>query len=55
MRRFIFVGLIAAALIGGSLAMTGCVAVAPRDGYHARVWVPGFWAPRHVWAGGHWR
>ena len=55
MRRFMSTCLIAAALIGGSLAMTGCVVVAPRRGYRAGVWVPGYWAPRHVWVGGHWR
>jgi hypothetical protein len=55
MRRFMSACLIAAALIGGSLAMTGCVVVAPRGGYHAGVWVPGYWASGHVWVGGHWR
>ena len=54
MRRFMSACLIAAALIGGSLAMTGCVVVAPRR-YHAGVWVPGYWASGHVWVGGHWR
>lgn len=54
MRRLMSSCLLAAALLGGSLALTGCVVVPPR-GYHARVWVPGYWAPRHVWIGGHWR
>lgn len=52
MRRFLSSCLLATALIGGSVAMTGCVVVAPR---HARVWVPGYWARGHVWVGPHWR
>lgn len=51
MRRFLSTCLIAAALLGGSCALTGCVVVARP----ARVWVPGYWAPSHVWVGGYWR
>lgn len=52
MRRFLSTCLIAAALIGGSAALTGCVVVPAR---RAHVWVPGYWAGGHVWVGGHWR
>lgn len=52
MRRFLSTCLIAAALIGGSCALTGCVVVAPRP---VHVWVPGYWASGHVWVGGYWR
>ena len=44
--------LIVLAVLGGVLAQTGCVVVAPRP---AHVWVPGYWAPGHVWVGGYWR
>jgi len=54
MRRAFALLLAAGVLSLGSLSLTGCV-VAPARGYHARVWVPGYWAPRHVWVGGHWR
>lgn len=52
MRRFLSTCLIAAALIGGSCALTGCIMVAPRP---AHVWVPGYWGGGHVWVAGHWR
>lgn len=52
MRRFLSICLIAAALIGASGMLTGCVVVAPRP---AHVWVPGYWAPGHVWVEGRWR
>ncbi|BFI95769.1 MAG: hypothetical protein RSP_12790 [Rhodanobacter sp.] len=52
MRRCLSACLLAVALIGGSVALTGCVVVAPR---HARVWVPGYWGAGHVWVGGYWR
>ena len=65
--RSIFPGMAAAALLlGGSVALGGCVVASPRP-YHrahvgapvyvapARVWVPGYWGPRHVWIRGHWR
>ena len=52
MRRFLSTCLIAAALIGGSAALTGCVVVAPRP---VHVWVPGYWGGGHVWVEGHWR
>lgn len=55
MRRFMSSCLMAAALLGGSLSLGGCIVVPPRGGYHARVWVPGYWAPEHVWVGGRWR
>lgn len=41
-----------AVLLAGSLALSGCVVV---PAHRARVWVPGYWAPRHVWVEGHWR
>lgn len=52
MRRFLSTCLVAAALVGGSAMLTGCVVVAPRP---AHVWVPGYWAPGHVWVEGRWR
>jgi hypothetical protein len=52
MRRYLSVFLIALAVLGGTLAQTGCVVVAPRP---ARVWVPGYWGAGHVWVGGYWR
>jgi hypothetical protein len=52
MRRFLSTSLIAIALVGGSVALTGCIVEAPRP---ARVWVPGYWGSGHVWVGGHWR
>ncbi|GLQ51279.1 hypothetical protein ACFFJT_08755 [Dyella flava] len=52
MRRYLSVLLIALAVLGGTLAQTGCIVVAPRP---ARVWVPGYWGPGHVWVGGYWR
>ena len=55
MRRFLSSCLMAAALLGGSLSVGGCVVVPPRGGYHARVWLPGYWAPEHVWVRGRWR
>ncbi len=53
MRRLVAHLLLAAALLGGALALSGCVIVPPRA--HARVWVPGYWGPPHVWIAGHWR
>ena len=65
--RSIFSGMAAATLLlGGSLALGGCVVASPRPAYRARViapvyvaparvWVPGYWAPRHVWIAGRWR
>jgi hypothetical protein len=52
MRRFMSSCLLAVALLGGAVSMTGCVVVPPR---HARVWVPGYWDRGHVWVGPHWR
>ena len=52
MRRFLSASLLAIALITSSVALTGCVMVAPRP---ARVWVPGYWGAGHVWVGGYWR
>jgi hypothetical protein len=54
MRRFMSSCLIAAALIGGSLSLTGCIVAPPRV-YGPRVWVRGYWGPGHVWVGPHWR
>lgn len=53
-------------LFAGSLALSGCIVASPRPVHrHAyvgpvrvapvRVWVPGYWGPRHVWVGGRWR
>lgn len=53
MRRALSVLFIAALLSVGSVSLTGCVMVPPRG--HARIWVPGYWAPQHVWVGGYWR
>jgi hypothetical protein len=55
MRRFLSSCLMAAALLGSSLSLGGCIVVPPRGGYHARVWAPGYWAPEHVWVRGRWR
>ena len=52
MRRFLSSCLIAVALLGGSCALTGCVVV---PAHRVRVWVPGYYAPAHVWVGGYWR
>jgi hypothetical protein len=52
MRRLLSAVLLSAALLGGTLSLTGCIIAPPR---HARVWVPGYWAPHHVWVGAHWR
>lgn len=51
MRRLMRHLLVAALLLAGAVALTGCVVVSPRG----RVWVPGYWGPPHVWVGGHWR
>jgi hypothetical protein len=37
-------------MFSASLSLTGCVVVAPRPHYAARVWVPG-----NVYVAGHWR
>ncbi|WP_426699916.1 hypothetical protein ACPPVV_10910 [Rhodanobacter sp. Col0626] len=52
-------------LLVGSVSLAGCIVAPPRPVRHvrvvapvhasARVWVPGYWAPRHVWVEGHWR
>lgn len=55
MRRLMLITLSLAALFSASLSLTGCVVVAPRPYYAARVWVPGYWAPSGVWISGHWR
>ena len=57
--------IIAALLLAGGVSLTGCIVVAPRPAHvrvvgpvhaeRARVWVPGYWAPRQVWVEGHWR
>jgi hypothetical protein len=52
MRRYFSTFVLALAVLGGVVAQTGCVVVAPR---HERVWVPGYWGVGHVWVGGHWR
>ncbi|MHA6203108.1 YXWGXW repeat-containing protein [Dyella soli] len=55
MRRLMLIGLGLATLFSASVSLTGCVVVAPRPHYAARVWVPGYWAPGSVWVSGHWR
>lgn len=65
MRRVISRLSLAALLLGGVVSLTGCIVAAPRPVRHvrvvtpahasARVWVPGYWTPRHVWVEGHWR
>ncbi len=55
MRRFLSTCLVAAAVLAGSLILSGCVVVPARGGYRAHVWVPGYWGPPHVWVRGHWR
>lgn len=50
-------------LLAGSASLSGCIVAAPRPFLHARVvapihariWIPGYWAPRRVWVGGYWR
>lgn len=53
-------------LLAGSVALSGCIVASPRPLHRhahvesvrvapARVWVPGYWGPRHVWVGGRWR
>jgi hypothetical protein len=54
MHRAISILFVAALLLAGSVFLAGCVVV-PARGYYARVWVPGYWAPPHVWIGAHWR
>jgi hypothetical protein len=57
MRRILSCCLMATAVLGAGLSLSGCIVAPPRhDHYrHERVWVPGHWAPGHVWVGGHWR
>lgn len=56
----------AALLLVAASSLAGCIVVPPRHGHyrervepvrvvHTRVWVPGYWAPRHVWVEGRWR
>jgi hypothetical protein len=54
----------AALLLAGSVSLSGCIVAAPRPVHHVRVvtpvhvervWVPGYWSPRHVWIEGYWR
>jgi hypothetical protein len=52
MRRYLSVFLFSLAVLGGTLAQTGCIVVPARP---ARVWVPGYYAPGGVWVGGYWR
>lgn len=54
MYRFIRICLVAMLLLVGGTALTGCVVV-PARGHSARVWVPGYWAPPHIWVRGGWR
>ncbi|HEV2622102.1 MAG TPA: hypothetical protein VGU65_08445 [Frateuria sp.] len=39
-----------AMLLAGSLALSGCVVV---PAHRVCVWVPGYWAPAHVWVEGY--
>ena len=53
MRRFLAILFVSIALLGSTVALTGCIVVPPA--HHGRVWVPGYWGPGHVWARGYWR
>lgn len=53
MRRFMSTVLMSVALLGSTVALTGCIVVPPARPVH--VWVPGYWSPAHVWVGGYWR
>jgi len=55
MRRFMLIALSLAVMVSAPLALTGCVVVAPRPHYVARVWVPAYYAPSGVYISGHWR
>jgi hypothetical protein len=55
MRRLMLIGLGLAVMFSASLSLTGCVVVAPRPHYYARVWVPAYYAPSGVYISGHWR
>ena len=55
MRRLMLIGLGLAVMFSASLSLTGCVVVAPRPHYAARVWVPAYYAPTGVYVSGHWR
>lgn len=55
MRRLMLIGLGLAVMFSASLSLTGCVVVAPRPHYAARVWVPAYYAPGGVYVSGHWR
>jgi hypothetical protein len=54
MRRLMLIGLGLAVMFSASLSLTGCVVVAPRPHYAARVWVPAYYAPSGVYVSGHW-
>jgi hypothetical protein len=54
MRKLMLISLGFAVMSSALLSLTGCVVVAPRPHYVARVWVPGYWAPTGVWVSGHW-
>ena len=54
MRRFLSTVLLGAALLGGTMSLSGCIVVPPPRPYHQRVWIAGYWAPQHVWVAGHW-
>lgn len=52
--------------LAASGLLAGCIVAPPRHAYyrervapvgvvHARVWLPGYWAPNRVWVGGRWR
>lgn len=51
MHRYFRYVLIAGLLLAGGAALSGCIMVPARRG----VWVPAYWAPPHIWVGGHWR
>jgi len=55
MRRLMLIGLGLAVMFSASVSLTGCVVVAPRSHYAARVWVPAYYAPGNVYISGHWR
>jgi WXXGXW repeat (2 copies) len=55
MRRLMMICLATAALFASTAALTGCIVEAPRRPHYERVWVPGYWAPGHVWVEGRYR
>lgn len=55
MPRFLASLMIFSLLVGSFASLGGCVVVQPRRARVGYVWVPGYYAPHHVWIGEHWR